>query len=207
MFAGAKARRDRVLKTLKRAWSRRQLARLGLLRHFEDYPTEAIKPKYHELYGLYRLAMERKPRVLLELGGGYSTFVFAQACRDLAARGYRTQFYSVDQSAHWQGIVQSHLPDELCDFVEFHRSEVVEKELNGSPARGFATLPVDSANFIFLDGGGNCDPVLLERNAPNDYAILVDGRKSTVEFLRKNLRLHYQVGTGPAGTQTLFQRR
>lgn len=44
----------------------------------------------------------------------------------------------------------------------------------------------------------------MEAEAPDDYAILVDGRKQTCDYLRRKLRRQYTISTGPNGTQTLF---
>jgi hypothetical protein len=193
----------RVIKTFRRRWAESRLERMGLVRAFEGYPPDAIRPKYHQLYALYRLVSRRRPATILELGGGYSTFVLAKAALDLAGRGVPIRVFSVDESEHWQAIVREHMPAELQRAVSFHRSEVVD--LGGG--RGFASLPVESANFIYLDGGGIVSPVRLEENAPPDYAILIDGRQSTVAFLKDNLKLDYRIIALDAGSQTLFARR
>ena len=191
--------------------SYRRLERLGLVEYFRDYPAEAISPKYHELYGLYRLVKKRRPKVMIELGGGYSTFAFAQACHDLAKQGHRIQFYSVDQSDHWQQVVKERMPLILSPFVNFYRATPQLVEINGTPVSVFDSLPVEQANLIFVDGGtvpGNkigADALQLEKSAPADYAILVDGRKETVAFLRQNLTRRYRMGPGLGGTQTLFE--
>ena len=63
---------------------------------------------------------------------------------------------------------------------------------------------------MYVDGGlvpGNsigADAVLLEANAPDDYAILIDKRDETVAFLRQALKGKYRVRKGQVGTQTLF---
>ena len=187
----------RIAKQLNRWWVHRQIERLGLIECFRGYPAEAIPPKYHQLYGLYRLARRRKPEVIVELGGGYSTFALAKACRDLHMAGHHARLYSVDQSAHWQEIVQMHMPSHLMAYVTFHRADVTGQ------VPGFASLPVDKANFVFVDGGGLTDSIRLEERAPKDYAILVDGRKGTVEYLKRNLRGNYAIKPWMR-TQTLF---
>jgi hypothetical protein len=197
----------RNIKRLRRWWAYRQFQRLGLIEYFRDYPADAIKPKFPELYGLYKLVTRRKPAVLLELGGGYSTFALALACRDLAKAGHIVRFYSVDASEHWQGVVKKHMPLELKQFVNFHRAPMHKFELGGETVSAYSSLPVEEANLVFVDGGGLANAVLLEKNAPSDYTILVDGRKDTVAFLRRRLHGDYAVGPGPADKQTLFELR
>lgn len=190
---------------MRRWWGYRQLQRLGLIDCFRDYPPDAITPKYNQLYALYKLVRKRKPAVLLELGGGYSTFAFAQACCDLAKAGQVVRFYSVDASEYWQGVVQKHMPPELKQFVNFHRADMHSFELDGQSVSAFRSLPVEKANLVFVDAGGPANALLLEKNAPSDYAILVDGRKDTVAILRRKLHGDYVVGPGPADKQTLFE--
>jgi hypothetical protein len=202
----------RALKQHRRRQAYRKLKQLGLIDAFSGYPADAIAPKYHELYGLYRLVKKRKPAVLVELGGGYSTFAFAQACHDLAAKqGHRVQFYSVDQSDYWQQVVKERMPPKLSPFVNFYRATPRLIEIHGTVVSAFDSLPAKYVNLIFVDGGtvpGNrigVDALQLEKSAPADYAILVDGRKETVVFLREHLTRQYRIGPGLGGTQTLFQ--
>jgi hypothetical protein len=195
----------RNMKLMRRWWAYRQLQRLGLIDCFRDYPPEAIKPKYHQLYALYKLVRKRKPAVLLELGGGYSTFAFAQACCDLAKAGHVVRFHSVDGSEYWQGVVKKHMPPELKQFVNFHRVDMHWFELDGESVSAFRSLPVEEANLVFVDGGGMANALLLEKNAPSDYAILVDGRTDTVAFLRRRLHGDYMVKSGPEDHQTFFE--
>jgi len=188
----------------------RKLESFGLIDAFEGYPKDAIQPKYHELYGLYRLVMQRRPAVLLELGGGYSTFALAQACHDLERTGESVRLYSVDGSDYWQKVVKDRMPRRLRPFVRFYRANPKLTEINGVVVSIFDSLPVEQANLVYVDGGlvpGNdigADALKLERGAPLDYAILVDGRTATVAFLREKLKRTYHVEPGLAGSQTLF---
>jgi hypothetical protein len=185
---------------------------LGIIAYFDGYPANAFRPKYDELLGLYLAVVRRKPRVILELGGGYSTFVIAHAVRELHAQNYEAMFYSVDQSDHWQQVVKNQLPKDLLPFVRFWRADPKLIELTGEAVSIYSSLPVEAANMVFVDGGlvqGNkigADALLLERNAPEDYAILIDERRHTVAFLKRTLKHRYVIGKGPTGVHTLFAR-
>ena len=102
--------------------ARPALAELGILAHFDGYPADAIPPQYANLLAIYRLVLQRKPAVILELGGGFSTFVFAHAVKDLRSRGYHVEFHSVDQSDYWQRVVRERMPEELLPLVHFWRA-------------------------------------------------------------------------------------
>jgi hypothetical protein len=188
------------------------LKKLGITAYFDDYPPEAIPPQYDDLFGLYLITLRRKPAMILELGGGYSTFVFAHAVRELFSQNYQVTFFSVDESDHWQQVVKDHMPQELLPFVRFWRSDPKLIELNGETVSLFSSLPVTAANLVYVDGGlvpnnhVGADAIVLEHDAPGDYAILVDNRKQTVAFLKRTLTKHYVIGRGPMGSQKLFTR-
>lgn len=191
-----------------------ELKRIGVVDYFRSYPRKAIKPQWQDLHGIYLLTMQRKPEVIVELGGGYSTFVFAHAIRELTAAGHKATFWSVDESPFWQQVVKERMPPELLPFVKFWHSPPTMTEIDGLAVAKFEQLPVDRCNFVYVDGGlppghtrgAGADAYLLESNAPPDYAVLVDGRRATCDFLRQKLRHNYSIGTNPHGVQTLFVR-
>src|SRR5689334_3654286 len=112
---GLESLRRRHTKRVLNLFSRWRLGRLGLLDCWRDYPPDAIKPKYQELWQLYRLVTERRPAVMVEFGGGYSTFVLAKAAQEAGA-----EFYSLDKSSHWQSVVRDRMPQSLRSHVRFH---------------------------------------------------------------------------------------
>ena len=189
------------------------LGELGILAHFDGYPAAAIPPQYANLLAIYRLVLQRMPAVILELGGGCSTFAFAHAVKDLRSSGCHAEFHSVDESEYWQSVVRERMPKELLPLVHFWRATPHLVNVHDQEASAFRSLPVKATNFVYVDGGlvpGNkigADAVLLEANAPNDYAILVDKRDETVAFLRQVLREEYRVSNGPIDAQTLFTLR
>jgi hypothetical protein len=189
----------------------RALDAIGCIKDFEGYPITALPPQYDDLLNLYLLVKERKPRVVLELGGGYSTLVIARAVSQL---NVDADFWSVDASEFWQSQVDAHMPDDLRRYVKYHQSNPIVRQFNGETISAFESLPVASANFLYVDGGSLAeahkqggDALLLENNAPSDYAILVDGREATVTLLRRCLKGNYKIGPGPVGVQTLFERQ
>jgi hypothetical protein len=104
------------------------------------------------------------------------------------------------------------MPKDLLSYVRFWRGDPKLIDLNGEVVSIYNSLPVEAANLVFVDGGlvpGNkigADALLLERNAPDDYAILIDERRRTVAFLKRTLAHRYVIGKAPTGVHTLIAR-
>jgi hypothetical protein len=198
---------DRERKQFCNVKAYRKLEQIGCIEDFQSYPITALPPQYDDLFNLYLVVKQRRPKVILELGGSFSTLVIARAISEL---DQGTEFWSVDASEHWQGVVRSQMPASLRAFVQYHHAKPIYRQVRGETICAFETLPVSSATFVYVDGGvirktdQGGDALLLEENAPDDFAVLVDGRKRTVALLKRALRRHYSVGTGPFGVQTLF---
>jgi hypothetical protein len=208
-FAGTSLHRAKVRLTP----AYQEMQRRGFPAYFAGYPREAIKAEWDDLWGIYSYTVERRPRVVVEIGGGLSTFVFAHAAAELAADGHGMIVHSIDQSDYWQEVVRSRMPERLKPFVSFHRATAVALELEGRHASRLDALPVSSCNLVYVDGGNaahgsiGTDALILEREAPPDYAILVDGRDNTVAGLEKFLTNKYRVERDRFGRrQTMFIR-
>ncbi len=192
-------------------WFYRYLSKSGLIDALNNRPPEAILPDYNDLYGLHLIVMRRKPEVMLELGGGCSTFVLAQAAHDLSQKGHPSALYSVDQSEYWQQIVKDAMPAHLQPFVRYDLSDVERAKAIGPNVWQYESLPVEAANFVYVDGGSSndreaiwADAYCLEKSAPTDYTIQVDSRKRTCMFLNESLQRNYKMSPGLRGNQTLF---
>lgn len=212
-FAGSSVRRV-VRRVINRYGpSYYEMKKRGFLDYFKGYPKDAIRPEWDDLYGIYTLVMARKPAVIVELGGGYSTFVFAHAAKELGEQGIHVAFHSVDESDHWQNVVKERMPEVLAPYIQYFRATPILTDVGGEEASIFDQLPVDRCNFVYVDGGlakirtPGVDALNLERNAPPDFAILVDGRNATVAALTKNLKHRYAITSHVHGRrQTLFAR-
>jgi hypothetical protein len=192
----------------------RALLRLGIAQYFDDYARDAIPPQYDDLLGLYRAVMQQQPAVVLELGGGCSTFVLAHALKALCDGDGRDRvLYSVDESDYWQAVVRDRLPEDLRRFVRFYCAQPRLAEVEGHLVSEFDHLPVQCANFVYVDGGlvpGNdigADVLKFETCAPQDFTILIDGREKTVAFLASALKRSYDLIAGYADRQTIFRLR
>lgn len=201
-----------------RAWldraSRLGLALVGGRDLFARRPPSAIPPDAIDLMYLYRQIVLRRPGTVLEFGSGCSTIVIAKALADLRRLGLPTAvFHSVEADADWLRISQDSLPGALRPYVAFHHCPAVPADDHDQPGWRHLGLPRCAPDFVYLDGPAltperpvAVDVVDLEPYLPARFAMVVDGRRQNVEFLRRNLRGHYRVRYSPLRMSTLFTR-
>jgi hypothetical protein len=170
-------------------------------------------PRWNDLENIYRLVRQRKPRVVFELGSGYSTFFFIRALQDnyveTKDRGF---LYSYDGSKKWLEHTEQHMPPDLRRFVKFRHGVEEVRDYDGTELACCVNAPEDVPNFIYLDGlssieGYSSAGILLEYegNAPEDWFILVDGRKREVKILRDHLKRDYKITTERVYNRTTFE--
>ena len=58
----------------------------GLAKHYDGYPKHAMPPEFYDLYQLYSLVRDRKPKIVMELGGGCSTIALSYALKKTVRR-------------------------------------------------------------------------------------------------------------------------
>jgi hypothetical protein len=109
--------------------AKQQLDRLGLVSVFDAIDTEAIQPEWEDLWTLYQLVTEQKPKLILEYGSGCSTLILAKAQADSGGG----RLISVEASRRWAAHTQSNLPTALKGNVELRVLEP-QTRVVGSPA-------------------------------------------------------------------------
>src|SRR5258708_1019485 len=89
-------------------WSKYQLHRNGLLTLLSNRPKSAYAPNYEDLWFLYSLVRQKKPRIILEFGAGCSTVILAQALYDNARESLEAvgRLYSVDAVHYWADVTR-----------------------------------------------------------------------------------------------------
>jgi hypothetical protein len=193
--------------------ARRLLEQNNVLSLLTSGNESEIPPQLPDLANLYNLIRERRPRIVLEFGIGFSTLVIASALRDnLQDHNLRGHLFSVDAQKDWIENTQAKIPKELVEFVTIHHSTLSTMTLEGTLCHMYDSLPDISPNFIYVDGpeglevkGGmyglgfsngrsviSADPLLYESTAPLDFFILVDGRWETCRFLERHLKGKYR---------------
>ena len=158
-------------------------------------PAGAFGPIYADLFRLYSLVRQRRPQVILEFGSGWSSYFLALALHDNAG-GY---LYSVDAVEKWADITRRLMPKRLREFCEIRFSETVPAEHDGMPCLRHRSVPDIVANMVYLDGPPltperrvAIDLLALEDRFPDDFLLVIDGRKPNAEFLGRYFRRTYR---------------
>ena len=205
--------RDSRQKSRRIENARRLLDSNGVLELLTPGDDSEIAPSLSDLANLYQLVRDRKPRVVLELGIGFSTIVIAEALRqNLSKHKVPGHLFTVDAQESWIENTRAKIPENLRDFVTIQFSTISVRLIEGTLCHAYDSLPDVSPNFIYVDGpegvevGGDInglgftrgrsvisiEPLLYESTAPLDYFVLVDGRWETCRFLSVHLKGKYR---------------
>lgn len=206
----------------------RYLEKLGVSRYLtQGYPGEnpMHRNKAYDLANLHRIVRELRPRIVIEFGCGFSTLAIAHALRmNSGKNGKDGRLYVVEAVEKWASNVRGKLSD-LSEWVEIRVSEPRVLLVDGQVCHVFANLPNVRPDFIYLDGPdpkdvtGNingltisgctfvcsADPCLYEWSFYPGFQMLVDGRFSNVEFLKRNLKRDYRIKSSALHNNTLFE--
>jgi len=116
-----------------------------------------------------------------------------------------------DENNYWLQSTLSYVPENLKTQLETQIVEPQLVEIESSSVSIVKNLPKEQFDFVYIDGclvPGNsigADALFLEESAPDNFTILIDGRKKTVDFLRKHLKRDYTIMTNSIHHWTLFQ--
>ena len=103
---------DRRSRTRRVEKARRLLNSNGVLELLTPGDDSEISPFLPDLANLYQLIRDRKPRVVLELGIGFSTMVIAEALRqNLSKHKAPGHLFTVDAQASWIENTQAKIPE------------------------------------------------------------------------------------------------
>lgn len=200
----------------------KKLEKMGYAGYYErkKLPTGALAPDFADLLNIYDLTRRKKPKAILEIGSGCSSSMFAQALYDNAKEDPNQEpgkLYSLDGSEYWMAATSNYMPDHLSALVEFSLCRFRPHELNGEEVAVVEPIPNHAYDLVYVDGGlpndeqlaatnaKGADAVMLESTAAPGWSILVDGRRATVEYLRRNLKRKYKVTENRTHFWTLFE--
>jgi hypothetical protein len=192
--AGALARRP-ISRALKLP-ARERLRRAGVLELLQelrrDLPARAHARDYRDLWFLYRTVRERRPEVVLELGGGWSTVVLAAALRDNGGG----VLWSVERDA---ALARTTLPEPLRQHVTDVHAPAVEDD-RGVPGRSYADVPDVAPGLVYLDctspssdGRVAFDVLDLEPSPSAGFVLVLDGAREQADRLRERLGGTYRL--------------
>jgi hypothetical protein len=202
-------RRERILRKLDR--SRRSIARiedrlawwqfrrLGLQALFDDafvagLSESSARTSCGELWALFQAVSRHRPRVVFEFGSGYSTLVIAEALLRNGPPADPGRLYSFDASAAWAERARGMLLPRHAAVCEVRHSALRVRRLAGERVCLHDGLPDRIPDMVFLDGPGGiagvegaADVLLLEPRLPQDFLLIVDGRKRNFRLLERHL--------------------
>lgn len=158
-------------------------------------------PQYHDLENLINVVRKIKPKLVLELGGGYSTIAIAYALsKNLENFAIDGKLYSYDQSLEYLELTKKMLPNELKKFVTFKYSKLKKSTINGIDVSLFEDLEPLNYDLVYEDRydldpkyriGG--DVLFLYKKTNNLPSIVIDGHWKTVYFLKRQFSKFYKI--------------
>jgi len=190
----------RAIRAAARFVSRRRLSRhrelAELMKSMSASSSAAID--LTDAVVLYEHVLSARPRQILELGGGTSSAVIAQAIQ-VARRShstYQPRFVAVEDKEDWLDYHRRHTPQRLAACIEWVAGRIERTVVNGVAAAVYRGLPPMTIEFLHVDGPDlrtygvavSADAIeLLDQFAPT-ATIAFDGREATARFAADALR-------------------
>jgi len=204
----------KTFKDDRREWLRfyyyRKCKKIGIIKYFINYPRYSIKPDFSDIYKLYNFVISRKPKLILEFGGGCSTIILTLALKkNYEENKIKGKLFSVDESKYWQKNLINFMPTKLKKFCNFSIKPTMIKKIKGKKVSFHKNIPKLKYDMFYIDGGladgtyiGG-DAIEIEKNAASNLLIVVDGRWPTCLYLKRKLIRKYKF-TRDANYQSVF---
>lgn len=162
-------------------------------------PQDACPPCFFDLWNLYRLVRQKRPRIVMEFGAGCSTVVLAEALAKNSQEGWPSYCYSLDESEYWADAAREMLSDRQRRFCEVWYSPVEPKSYTGMPGWRYTRKPAGVVpDLIYLDGPGltperqvAVDVLEMEPLLPVHCCVVVDARWVNAFWMRYHLKEHW----------------
>ncbi len=202
-----------LARSLANAHGSWRLRRLGYLDFAASRPPGALAPQGGDLWLLYTLVRQRKPRLIMELGSGCSTVIFAQALHDNAREDpdHAGRIISFDAMAEWAEVTRASVPAHLSRFCEVQHVAAVEEDRGKDLGFRYERLPEGVPDFLYVDGPALLphrkicfDAMDLQDRFQPGFTMVVDGRHDTVRFFRRHLSGSYRVSRNMVLHSTRF---
>jgi predicted O-methyltransferase YrrM len=124
---------------------------------------------------LDRYIRTRRPRRVLELGGGVTTYVMARAMNEIG----RGELVSIEHIRKFADSTQALVPEGIRDRVQFCLTSIMGDRFNDRSALRYDEIPAGHYDMIFCDftdaiGGAfghyfpHIDPLLVLTDEPSD---------------------------------------
>lgn len=159
-----------------------------------------FEPDYCDLDNLINLILKNKPKLFLELGGGYSTLAIAYAFNVLKKKfNHKYKIISYDQSQEYLRKTKDLFPNHLKENIEFRYSPLSVELYNGVLMSFYKDLEILNYDFVYEDRHDHIktklagDIVKLDKEINGNFSFCVDGMKLSVDYYKKNLKKKYDI--------------
>lgn len=167
----------------------------------EQRPAGAFGPNYFLLDVLYSAVRRIRPKVLVEFGSGWSTYLIAQALADNSRDfGVTGHLFSVDADLDWARVTGATIPPALRSFCTVQHSPIEPVEVGGALVFRHVAAPTVAADVVVVDGPALtpaikaiCDPLDIEARTGRGVHVLCDKRQASADFLMRNLRHRHRM--------------
>ena len=161
-----------------------------------------FNPDYIDLNNLINQINKLKPKHVLELGGGQSTYALIYALTALEKKGHNFTFTTIDQSEKYLEETKKNIPSLYHDKINFISSSLKVEIEQGELMSFFNNIPDKPYDFVYED---RCDHVKtkiagdilrLEKKAienGRNFSFTLDAMTATRDSLKKLLKRKYTV--------------
>ena len=161
------------------------------------------KIDYSDLYHLFKIVIKYDPKNCIEIGGGYSSIVIAQAL-ELNFKKYniKVNLTILEQKKQYVHLIKKYLKKNLSyncySFINIKKIDLYIDTIYGEKVSLCTDLPDEKFDFFYEDRTDHLDTRIagdalkIEKNMSKNFIICVDGMGSTVRFYMKNLTRKYK---------------
>lgn len=161
-----------------------ELGIMELIAEIDVQRPKALKPDCLDLLYLHELITTHKPKLVIEYGSGWSTYVLAHALQ----RNKNGKLISIDGDKHWANVNTQALPSRFQDICEIRYSQPTIQVLNNQAVYIHDYMPSDIPDIVYVDGPACSSPVvpvsadalMLEERMEPGALVVVDGRHDNV---------------------------
>jgi len=159
-----------------------------------------FEPDYSDLYNIFCIVKNRKPKISLEIGSGYSTYIISETLKRLSMKdGLKRKLYCLEQEEKYLKIIKNYQNLGNSNLIKFIKTDLEVKNYLNHKVSVCSNYPKSEINFFYEDRTDHkdtsiaADALLIEEKMPKDYAICIDGMIDTVDFYKKNLKRKYKI--------------
>ena len=154
---------------------------------------------YIDLNNIIKTIYKHKPKVVLELGGGYSTYAIIYALLNVHKKNH-FKFYSIDQTLDYQKKLIDDFPENLKNKIIFLHREISVKKFKNTKMSFFENIPDEKFDFIYEDRKDHPETKIAgdiikyendKINEDDNFVFIIDGMSSTVNYYKNNLKFKY----------------